>query len=443
MQSVLTAQHCRLAILLFSFAVSTATAQECFDGRAPGLTDLDECFNPCCSPDCFECSGLTNITGDWGGCRTSMAESGIAFLGDVTQFYQGVSRGGRERGFEYAGRGDYLMNLDFGKLAGREGLFLKVRAEHRWGETINFDTGALLPAAVYAELPAATEELLLTNVLFTQMLSPNLGLFFGKLDSLDGDTNAFAGRRGKDQFMNIGFVGTPLALRAVPYSTLGAGIVVLQEGEPVLNFSVMNPTDTTTSAGFDELFEEGVVLASEMRLPTSFFNRPGHQLVGGIWSSRTFRSLEQDPRLILPQAEIPVNEQDGSWCLYWNFDQYLVTYSEAPAVGWGVFGRAGIADNDTNPIESFFSFGFGGNSPIGCRQKDTWGVGWYRANTSNELGPIVTNLLDLSDGQGYELFYNVAVTPFFNLTLDLQFIESTSGRFDTAIVPGIRGKLVL
>ncbi|MGE3317350.1 MAG: carbohydrate porin [Planctomycetaceae bacterium] len=433
-----------VAILLLSFGAASAAAQETCDSCSPGLMDVDQCFDECCcSPYCYDCSGISQLTGDWGGCRTSMAESGITFQGDVTQFYQGVARGGREQRFEYAGRGDYLMNFDMGKLANREGLFLKIRAEHRWGETINRDTGALLPANIYGELPDFQEELLITNFHFTQMLSPTFGFFFGKLDTLDGDANAFAGARGKDQFMNIGFVGTPLAFRTVPYSTLGAGFVVLRDLQPIFQFMAINPTSTVSTTGFDELFEEGVTLASEMRLPTNFLDMPGHQLIGGTWGSRSYAALEQDPRIVIPDLNIPIERHDGSWSLYWNFDQYLMTSSENPNVGWGIFGRAGVADEDTNPIESFYSFGFGGTSPIRCREKDSWGVGWYRANSSDTIGPIVSNFLQLQDGQGYELFYNIAVTPFFNLTADLQIIESASGLFDTAIVPGIRGKLVL
>ena len=63
--------------------------------------------------------------------------------------------------------------------------------------------------------------------------------------------------------------------------------------------------------------------------------------------------------------------------------------------------------------------------------------------TPGELGPVATALLQPDDGQGVELFYNIAVTPNFSLTADLQIIEPGIGIFDTAIVPGIRGKLVL
>jgi porin len=40
-----------------------------------------------------------------------------------------------------------------------------------------------------------------------------------------------------------------------------------------------------------------------------------------------------------------------SSALYWNFDQYLVVDSRDSSKGWGVFGRAAIADDDTNPLE--------------------------------------------------------------------------------------------
>jgi porin len=243
--------------------------------------------------------------------------------------------------------------------------------------------------------------------------------------------------------MNLAFVSAPVALRTVPYSTLGAGFVILNGVEPLFQFSVLNPTSTVSTTGFNDLFEEGVTLAAELRLPTSFFDLPGHQLFGGTWSSRTYVALDQDPRIIIPGLNVPINEQEGSWSAYWNFDQYLVASSETPGAGWGVFGRAGVADDQTNPIEAFLSFGVGGTSPIRCREKDGWGVGWYLARGSDQLGPAVDALLQLDDGQGVELFYNIAVTPFFNLTADLQIIEPGAGIFDTAIVPGIRGKLVL
>ncbi|WP_153558018.1 carbohydrate porin [Roseimaritima sediminicola] len=383
------------------------------------------------------------LLGDCCGFRSGFAQHGITVDADATLFYMGVADGGVDREFRFAGHNDYVVNMDMGKLGVQEGLFVKLRAEHRYGEPLGGATGALLPSNVVASLPVLdSEEVYLTNVLFTQMFSEQFGVFFGKLDTFDGDLNAFAHGRGKTQFSNLGFVVNPTLLRTVPYSTLGVGFVVLGEGaQPLFQFSVLNPTDTARTSGISELYSEGVTLAAELRLPTQLFGMPGHQLVGGTWSSRDVASLGQDPRIVLPN--VPIARQSDSWALYWNFDQYLVTDACNPQQGWGVFGRAGLADDQTNPLSWFLSFGVGGNSQLRGRQSDTFGVGWYYAGTSDELGPLLQAAVGpVGDGQGVEMFYNVAVTPWLHITPDLQFIVPARENVDTATVAGLRAQLI-
>jgi len=384
------------------------------------------------------------LTADWSGNRSWLAERGITFDLDIANFYQGVTTGGLNQHFKYGGHGDYVTNVDFGKLGVQEGLFLKVRAEHRFGENISADTGALLPVAVLADLPVVdNEELLLTNVLFTQFLSERFAVFAGKLDTLDGDMNAFAHGRGKTQFSNIGFTSNPIALRTIPYSTLGFGFLILgDEGEPLFTYTILNAVDTAKTDGFSELFAEGVAMAAELRLPTNFFHMPGHQLFGGTWNSRDFVELGQDPRVVLPN--VPINQSDGSWSLYWNFDQYLHVDPSNPRQGWGLFGRAGIGDDDTNPLAWFLSFGVGGNSPIYGRKADTFGAGWFTTGTSDEIGAILQATLGpISDGHGVELFYNFQATPWLNVTPDLQVIVPARENVDTALAVGVRAVMRL
>jgi porin len=167
---------------------------------------------------------------------------------------------------------------------------------------------------------------------------------------------------------------------------------------------------------------------------------PGHQTFGGSWSGKDFVTLGQDPRIVLPN--VPIARQTGSWSLYWNFDQYLAMYSAQPTRGWGVFGRAGVADDDSNPIASFFSAGIGGDSPICGRHQDTFGIGWYYVGTSDEIGPIIQTVLGpIEDGQGVELFYNYQVTPWCHITPDLQFIDPARATVDTATIVGLRAKI--
>ena len=45
------------------------------------------------------------------------------------------------------------------------------------------------------------------------------------------------------------------------------------------------------------------------------------------------------------------------------------------------------------------------------------------------------------DGTGVELFYNIAVTPWFQLTPDLQVIDGGIRRADTAVMVGLRGNM--
>ena len=89
-------------------------------------------------------------------------------------------------------------------------------------------------------------------------------------------------------------------------------------------------------------------------------------------------------------------------------------------------------------------FGIGGSSSIGGRDDDTWGVGWYINGVSDELGPLATAFLGADTGQGVELFYNYAVTSWFHLTSDIQYIHPTAQkRSDDAVVVGFRAKIDL
>ncbi|MCA9085494.1 MAG: carbohydrate porin [Planctomycetaceae bacterium] len=412
------------------------------DGCAMESFAAECCFGESCGEPLF--GSITPLTSPslFNTCddaRKSIADSGITFNVNVAQFYMGVVSGGVDQSGRYSGHGDYVANIDGDKAFGAKGMFIKLRAEHRFGESMSGTTGGFFPPNVAASLPVAeSDDLYLTNVLVTQMFSETFGVFAGKLDTLDGDQNAFASGRGISQFSNVAFVATPIGLRTTPYSTLGAGFVILQDLEPVFTFSALNATDTAGTVGLDELFNEGIVLVPELRIPTTFFGLPGHQLFGGTWSSRNYVSLNQDPRIVLPNVAIA--RQSDSWSLYYNFDQFLFVDQNDPKRGWGLFGRAGIADPDTNPIAWFLSAGVGGNSMIPGRHQDTFGAGFYYSGTSSQLAPILSAALGgIGDGYGTELFYNIAVTECFNLTADAQFLTPARKSVDSSVLMGLRG----
>ena len=69
----------------------------------------------------------------------------------------------------------------------------------------------------------------------------------------------------------------PVVVRTIPYSTFGAGLVMLQNMEPVFTVAVFDTNDTSTTTGFDSFFDNGASIVSSVNLPTDFFGKPGHQ----------------------------------------------------------------------------------------------------------------------------------------------------------------------
>jgi porin len=378
-----------------------------------------------------------HLVGGKDGFRKRLADAGVTILADNTGFFIGNTNGGFAQAFDYAGHGDYCVLADGGKLGVHDGLYLKLRAEHRYGETIVGNVGCFISPTLIADLPVYnSEEVYLTNVLLTQELTDAFSMFAGKMDTLDGDMNAFAHGRGKTQFSNMGFVFNPIVGATVPYSTLGAGFVFHPADGPMAMVTVLNSTDTTATSGFDTLFSDGMLLSVAVRVPTSFFDRPGHQLLGGTWNSRTYTSIAE---AYIPYPDVAIPTIRGSWCLYWNFDQFLFVDSADATRGWGPFGRAGIADPNTSPIDAFLSFGVGGNVLGRMRRDDTFGVGWYWASASPQIGTLITSQFGpVGAGQGIECFYNYALTPAVRITPDLQYVVPTLRLAEPALIAGVR-----
>ncbi|MCC9599083.1 carbohydrate porin [Stieleria sp. JC731] len=387
--------------------------------------------------DQLGCDGVGCESPSWlQGIHATLASRGITVTNNLTQYYFGTVSGGLEETDRYGGHGDYLANLDLGKMGVQEGLFIKLRAEHHFGRSIGEPAGVLLPPTLPTELPVAdSRDLYLTNVLFTQFLSERFAVYAGKLDTLDGDANAYASGRGITQFSNAAFIANPIALRTVPYASLGCGFVIVEGTEPIFNFLVMNPTDTADSDGFSELFEDGVTLSAEWRFATDWLGKPGHQLLGGTWSSRDYVSFGQDPRILLPN--VPVNRVDGSWSLYWNTDQALWVDPCDSSRHCGYFARAGIADDSANPISYLLSAGLGGSNP--WREKDSFGIGYYYSGTSDEVGPILSTVLgSIGDSKGVEIFYRSQISRTVSVTPDFQWISQARRELSDAYLLGMR-----
>jgi len=398
------------------------------------------------------------LTGDWFGLRKQMANKGIQLDVDNVHTFQSVSGGGLDSTSRYLGNAEIVLKLDSQKMGLWPGGFLLVRGEAPFGTGVNLATGALLPVNTRPILSSpARDEMVLSHVVLTQFLSEKFAVALGKLDTTGGDANEFAHGRGDEKFMNLAFSMNPVALRTVPYSTLGTGFVFLPTKDLIMSFSAVDTEGVTTRTGFDTLFKNGTTLASAAHLTVKPFGFTGHQLISFLWSNKDFTSLSQDRRMLIGNVLLGTTpkKESGSWAFMYNFDQYFYQDKQDFTQGVGIFGRFGISDGKANPVAQFYSFGLGGKGLIPTRQQDRYGVGYYYLKVSGELRDTFPALLlkrvGLDHEQGVELFYNIAATPWLHVTPDLQFIDAgrnkstilTAGgkSTGTAVAAGLRIKI--
>ena len=422
-RSILLITECKMkrstivARTLFLFGLPLVSAQT-----------LAEDSSPTYSGDLLNRSTLT---GDWGGARNDLAAKGLTIDFGLTQIEQGVIGGGKHDIWEYGGRGDLTANLDTQKAGWWPGGFMNLEVEGNFSRAVNRDTGALMAVNSSQMYPVTNDgnNLNVSALNFAQFLSHYFGLIVGKLATItptSGDMNEFAHGKGDTQFLNMAFNFNPVVAVTVPYSTLGAGAIILPTADPkeaIVELTVLQTNGSAETSGFNDLDANKLTFAGQGRFRTDFFGHTGHQLLGATYSNKSFTSIDQNFRIFFdgPNA---IQEKDGSWNVYYNFDQYLYEPDKGSGRGIGIFGRLGTSDGNPNPMHYFYSFGVGGKGFIPQRPNDQFGLGYYSITINNPqfTGPLATRSF-LRNEYGFEAFYNAAITPWMVLTPDLQIIR--------------------
>jgi porin len=419
------------------------------------------------------------LTGSWGGFRDEMGKKGVVLDVDLLAIPQGVVDGGAHEDAGLWGTAEYTLNVDTGKAGLWPGGFFRVYAMSGFGESVNKDAGALIPPNFAAFVPDHGEDAtVLMNLTFMQFFSTKFGVVLGKLNTLEGDANAFA-HGFRSNFLNTA-LGINTALALFPFSAYGGSLIILPWDGAIVTLGVVDPSGTPKNNDISEAFEDGVLLSAEARVTIKPFGLLGHQLVGFGWSNKNHLSIDQDPaniaralaferfprlqdpgpvlrRIIerffpgLLAAAQPADRKDETWSAYYNFDQYLWHPGGDQTRGLGIFFRFGVSDGNPNPIKYAYNVGVSGNGIVPGRPRDSFGIGWARTEFSNELLPFLRRTLGLGLDRedAVELYYNFAITPALNATLDLQIIDpglkkklNDSGTrlesVDTAIVAGLR-----
>ena len=381
------------------------------------------------------------FTGSWFGARDALFDNGIVLNTSLSQFYQGLTSGGLRQTFDYGLKFDYFGTIEGEKLFGWEGLFVNLHGESRFGQSINRNVGSLVPVNFALEFPKPEGSVsALTNVQFEQFLGPDFVITFGKLNAADGvNIHPFLGGNGINRFMNEAFVLSPLYGRLIPYSTPGAGFSYLRNSDPVFTFLVMDTTGRPDTSGLDHMFSNGATLFGSLRVPVTPFGLPGHQSLEAGYASGRFSPFSEDDFIILPT--VSAKRRTGSWLATYGFDQFLLVDPDDPTKGWGIFANISLADQTTNPVHWFLNLGVGGESPFPGRSADSFGVGYYYLATSSVLQQTPGPVPPIRNEQGFELYYNAAITNWFTLAADIQAIGPGQVDARSSFLFGLRAKI--
>jgi porin len=365
------------------------------------------------------------------------------------QFVQGVAAGGVERAAEYGGKLEVVLKVDTRRLGLWAGGTLEAKAATRYGETATSLAGAAIPINTALIDPAAEGTVTALTALNLTQLFPfgskpgsAVALALGRFSTLDLVPDG----TGMTGFMNVAQIAPTHEARNVPLVTTGATLAVILGGAPVATLMVIDSKGSSTTSGLGDLFADGVTVSPALVLPTRFFGRPGHQGLRATWSSQEIAPFDEIPRLpdilaaLRADTPVTVERESGGWSLTYTADQYFKMRPGPPRTGWRLFWQAGVADQETNPIDRYFNVGIGGNGPFG-RELDNFGVAWAYTGFGGDFKELFEPLVRLRDEQAIEAFYNLAATPWLRLTFDVQVVRPFRPRVDTAVIPGFRGVL--
>lgn len=382
----------------------------------------------------------SQLTGDWAGRRRELAENGLTFFGDITQYYQGVTTGGRAQQFKYGGRGDYLIDLDSRKMGLWDGGHFDFRGETRLGQDCNEIDGAVAPSNFAMALPRLNQdETALTGAQYTQDLSESVSVFLGKLNLLDGTPASYARGMRLNYFWNAAMQSNLSRSYLIP-STLGAGFTIRDGVEPVFHFYLLDSHYTPDTSGLPVLFTNGVVAYGEYCVRTNWLDLPGHSAVGFLYSTASRTALDTNPYVVLQSilSGTSLPTVSSAWTATYRFDQVVYANAVDARRNWTLYSDLGLTDGNPNPIRWFANVSLVGGSPIRGREDDRIGIGYYHLGVSNL--PILS-LHGIGAEDGVELFYNVAVTPWFHVTPDVQILDPAQKNTATALLVGVRARL--
>ena len=400
----------------------------------------------------------THLLGDWGGARSYLAQHGIIFDFQATQFYQGVVDGSAgTNDWQYGVKGDYFLTVIGEKVGLWKGIVFNVHAETHAGDDVNTLTGFSPGNAAMLYPNLNNDTTAITQAMAIQRVADQWGLVAGKINAFDLVDMIYHTGRGVDGFMNSSLV-MPFSLAAsVPASLAAAGALKFKGKEVQGALVAYDPNNCATTSCVDPLFGDGAAVAGLWK----FYTGPGHDgarsgyvSFGGTWSGKEYTVVDPQSLAFVPGEGLSLSETQERWSIFSVVDQPLWTDSSDSNRALSFKGMYTITDGESTPVKWTATAALEVSSPIRGRDQDAFSVGYFHNELSggfkNTVGPLVSvaatvanrtpTRIAIEDTDGFEAYYKAQLTPWFALTGDVQVITATLSGEDTKLVTGLRGK---
>lgn len=386
------------------------------------------------------------MTGDWGGVRTDLADLGLRFELSYQQQFQQNFRGGLDthNAHEFSGSYDLVGKLDFGKmkLIENAGFYFKAKGNYSDGvnpEFVGASSAANPNSDVGGDQPVYVKKWWYWQKFLDDKIELRLGIIETNKDIYD--VSPYANHEDKD-FLNR------LSIRnaTIPHRTgMGAFLQVTPTDWMYAQAGAFDAQSRERRTGFDTAFhdEDWYVGLWEFGLTPKWKTAKGPMpgcYRAGFWYDPRSKTVFEDT---LDGARKP-SHRGGDVGLYLGFDQMVFKENDDPkdAQGLGLYARYGHAHRDVNRISDYWSAGLSYKGLLPTRDTDTAAFGVAQAIYSELYRNEVNDRADRETV--YEWIYICNVTPWCIITPNLQVITNPGGDKDDrdSIVGGVRIRII-
>ena len=355
------------------------------------------------------------------GPKKQLAESGVDLSVDVTHFMQKLTNDGE--GLKNGGKADLRLRLNGEKIGLWRGFFISSHVEGNYGNDVNQDAAGLNIIPLNTALAYPSRHDAMFSLLFTQAFSPTTTLTVGLFNMFDAASRRpIIGGGGIEGFWNLA-MAAPLTNITPPYIYGASFNHTTDLGS--FGLFIYDPRDAQDLDNIQNLFTDGVTYSGTATFPVTIAGLRGFQNLRLVYSTLDGTDLSSLP----PEVGQPPAFKTHRWYIQYSFEQYLVQDAKDPKTGWGLFGQFGWSDGNPNAFQGHWYAGLAGNNLMEGRKADRWGVGYYSYKLSNAFRNALPGVgSHIEPQKGAEVFYNWAITPWFRLQGDAQWVRPFNGR---------------